>query len=670
MGLIAEVGSAFVTLMPSAKGFGRATEKQVGGEMTTSGRSIGSKFGGMVKVGAAAAVGGAVLLGGFLKGSIEEAREAQKVGALTNAVIKSTGGVANVTAGQVDSLATSISNKTGIDDEAIAAGQNMLLTFTNVRNEVGKGNDIFNRATVTATDMAAAFGGDAVSNSKILGKALNDPIRGVSALTRVGVSFTDQQKKQITTLQESGNVLGAQKLILGELAKQTRGAAASQATAGQKFATTWNNFKEAVGTALLPLLDRLLGALTPIFVTLSSKVGPAFARVGAVIRTVSGVVKGVFASFQGGGASTGPLVSAFGRLKAAAAAFAPTIQRAVAVFKAQFLPILRAVATYILTKVAPAAIRLAATAANNLRPAFNAIIPVVAKVLAKLREWGPTIAKVIGFIGRMIAFSVKLTTAFNGKLVPALIKVASSLAGKLIQAISVTISMIGKIIRACASFNKALVNAGQAVVRFAGAVKSGIAAVAKSFASGVQAAGKFASAVKDKAGDVVQAVGTIPGKAKAALGNLGGLLVSAGQALVQGLINGITSRISALVSKMSELASKVKGFLPGSPVKTGPLKTWNRGGGPGAALVDRIASGLGDTSGVDAAMGRLTSRITVPTTAATLHTTGVGTGAGSGGVAVFHLYDVNDQIIGTMRGEAKASVTAGRTNDAMRRRAR
>jgi hypothetical protein len=94
-----------------------------------------------------------------------------------------------------------------VDDEAIQAGENMLLTFTNVRNEVGKGNDIFNQATRTVQDMAAAFGGDATSNSKILGKALNDPIKGVSALTRVGVSFTEQQKDQIKTLVESANIL-------------------------------------------------------------------------------------------------------------------------------------------------------------------------------------------------------------------------------------------------------------------------------------------------------------------------------------------------------------------------------------------------------------------------------------------------------------------------------
>jgi phage-related minor tail protein len=92
-------------------------------------------------------------------------------------------------------LATAISNKTGIDDEAIQSGENLLLTFTNIRNETGKGNDVFNQATQTITDMSVALGQDMKSSAIQVGKALNDPIKGVTALQRVGVSFTAAQKR-------------------------------------------------------------------------------------------------------------------------------------------------------------------------------------------------------------------------------------------------------------------------------------------------------------------------------------------------------------------------------------------------------------------------------------------------------------------------------------------
>jgi hypothetical protein len=78
----------------------------------------------------------------------------------------------------VDDLANSISKYAGIDDEAIASGENMLLTFTNVRNEVGKGNDIFDQATKAATDMSVALGTDVTGAAKTLGDRTQRPGQG------------------------------------------------------------------------------------------------------------------------------------------------------------------------------------------------------------------------------------------------------------------------------------------------------------------------------------------------------------------------------------------------------------------------------------------------------------------------------------------------------------
>jgi hypothetical protein len=193
----------------------------------------------------------------FFGDSIKEARESQKVNAQTAAVIKSTGGAAHVTAKQFGDLATAISKKTGIDDEQIQSSENMLATFTNVRNEVGKGNDIFSQATQVVTDMSVALGEDGKSAAIQLGKALNDPIKGITALQRVGVTFTAQQRDQIAALVKSGRTLDAQKVILAELTKEFGGSAAAQATAGDKAKVAWKNLEEQVGTALMPVLDQL-----------------------------------------------------------------------------------------------------------------------------------------------------------------------------------------------------------------------------------------------------------------------------------------------------------------------------------------------------------------------------------------------------------------------------
>lgn len=187
------------------------------------GSAIKSGFG--LAVGAIAASGIKDAFAGFVQG----ARDAQKTTQLTEQIIKSTGGVAGVTADQVTKLAESMSLKNGIDDEVIQKGANLLLTFKNVRNEAGEGANVFDRATQAAADLSAAGFGSIEGASVMLGKALNDPLKGISALSRAGVTFTDQQKEQIATLVESGDVLGAQRVILDEIAGQVGGAAEAAA---------------------------------------------------------------------------------------------------------------------------------------------------------------------------------------------------------------------------------------------------------------------------------------------------------------------------------------------------------------------------------------------------------------------------------------------------------
>src|SRR5688572_11733895 len=114
------------------------------------GRSFGMGLGKIVG-GGIAAVGGFRLFSSFLA----DAQESAKIGRITNQIIKSTGGAAKVSASDIDKLAGSLSNKAAIDDELIQSGANLLLTFKNVRNEAGKGNDVFNQATAAALDLSA-----------------------------------------------------------------------------------------------------------------------------------------------------------------------------------------------------------------------------------------------------------------------------------------------------------------------------------------------------------------------------------------------------------------------------------------------------------------------------------------------------------------------------------
>jgi hypothetical protein len=160
-----------------------------------------------------------------VKDAIKDIGNEQRLAAQTAAGIKSTGGAANVTAGQIDEMSMKLMKLSGIEHQQIHDAENVLLTFTGVRNEVGKGNDIFNRASLAVVDLASRMHTTAPQAALQLGKALQDPVRGLAALRREGIMFTKQQEDQIKVLVASGNRLGAQKLIIDEVEKSIGGSA-------------------------------------------------------------------------------------------------------------------------------------------------------------------------------------------------------------------------------------------------------------------------------------------------------------------------------------------------------------------------------------------------------------------------------------------------------------
>ena len=292
-------GGAELKVVPIlAKDFSRSLATQMAGPATRSatktgkdsGRKFGASFSGGIRTGVGPVRGilrgfGPALAGAFgatalvagIKSVTDEAREAAVVGRITTARLKSTGGAANVTAKQVEALAERLSNLVGVDDDLIQAGENLLLTFKGVRNEAGRGNDVFTQATKLALDLAAGMNNGKISAEGLktaniqLGKALEDPVRGITALRRSGVSFTKQQQEQIKTLVKSGDTLKAQKIILKAVAEQFGGTAAASADAGKRFGTFVGNLKERIGGVLLPVLDS-------VATTMLNKVIPAIGK--------------------------------------------------------------------------------------------------------------------------------------------------------------------------------------------------------------------------------------------------------------------------------------------------------------------------------------------------------------------------------------------------------
>jgi lambda family phage tail tape measure protein len=217
-----------------------------GGLEAMSGR-LGAVGSGLARLGPIGLAAGAALAGiGIAVGKgIEEAAKADQSYRRLEAVLKATGFASGLTAKEIAQFADGIEASTLATAEGVEDAAAILATFRSVSGET------FTRALTLAQDMAAVFGQDLSSAATQLGKALEDPIDGLTALRRVGISFSDSQKELIKTLVETGQTADAQRVILDALEGQVGGAGAAEAGgltgATNRLQDAWGNLLEAIG---------------------------------------------------------------------------------------------------------------------------------------------------------------------------------------------------------------------------------------------------------------------------------------------------------------------------------------------------------------------------------------------------------------------------------------
>jgi hypothetical protein len=189
-------------------------------------------------------------------------------------------------------LAEATAMQTGMDNLSIKATQAKLLTFKNLALTADQVGGAFDRANKAALDMAAAGFGSAEGNAVQLGKALENPIKGITALAKSGVTFTEQEKEKIKTLVESGKILQAQEMILKAVETQVGNTATATANDTDKMKEGFAQFQQQLGLALLPVLE----AVTPILLQMASwaKDNPEiFVAIGAAIATIAAAIVAV-----------------------------------------------------------------------------------------------------------------------------------------------------------------------------------------------------------------------------------------------------------------------------------------------------------------------------------------------------------------------------------------
>jgi phage-related protein len=209
----------------------------------------------------------------FGKASAQAALEAGKNTARLEQVFRSMGDTTGSAAKAAEDYASKLSKHIGVDDDAIMKGQALLATFGAVSGETARAAGIFDRATAAGADLAAAGFGTIESNAVQLGKALQDPVKGLAALGRSGVTFTAAQKKQITNLVKHNKLLDAQKIVLGAVEQQVGGTAAATATSADKMNVAFGETEESIGNALLPVLNALAPMLQTIAEFIQKNIG-------------------------------------------------------------------------------------------------------------------------------------------------------------------------------------------------------------------------------------------------------------------------------------------------------------------------------------------------------------------------------------------------------------
>lgn len=242
------------------------------------------------------------VLEGVFKSFINNTSQAEKAVAQLEAVVRSTGGAAGLTTRELTKMASELQKVTTYGDEAIMSAQGLLLTFTKI------GREAFPEALEAVMNVATAMGGDLKGAALQVGKALNDPVLGMTSLTRSGIQFSKAQKDLVKELVDTGNVAKAQQVILKELEVQFGGSArAARDTLGgalQALQEAWGDVFELNGPAAEKMKDnveRLISLITsPAFIEGVQAIGVAmFDAFTGALTAIQAVIMAVRTFFAG-----------------------------------------------------------------------------------------------------------------------------------------------------------------------------------------------------------------------------------------------------------------------------------------------------------------------------------------------------------------------------------
>ncbi len=482
-------------------------------------------FGGLGKTlgklgGAIAATFSVAAITNFAKDSILAAEGVATANARIDQIAKSMNLFGNETQAVSDRLkAYAEANEMNLatDAEVIKATQAKLLTFKELALTADSAGGSFDRATQAAIDLAAAGFGQAETNAVQLGKALNDPIKGITALTRSGITFTEAEKEKIKTLVESGNVLEAQNMVLAAIETQVGGTAAATANASDKMALALDNVKETVGAALLPVFEQLSASLLPLIEELAPMLAEIFTALIPVFDEVGEIIPTLIDGFM-------PLIEVF-----------TDIIVIVARLAVQLLPIFVSILNAILPVIAAILPLLASFLEDLIEPLAPAILEVVDGFMPLIEALLPAFVQLLRTLLPVIT---QLLLDVFLPLAPAIIKVVEAITPLLLTILPPLIDIINTLLIPALSFATAVF---QAIVENGiNVLESGLSTLSAflvPFAEG------FKSVWRDISGFVK--------------GTINGIL-----GFIQGMVNGVVDGVNAVIGALNSIKVTIPDWVP------------------------------------------------------------------------------------------------------------
>ena len=394
-------------------------------------KGIGALVGGAFAIGA---------IGNFVKNAILAAEEAKRANDVLAQLARTSGNLGENTAAATDrmiSFADSQEKILGIEAEVIKGVQGQLLSFKAVGASADEAGGAFDRASMAAFDMAAAGFGSAESNATQLGKALEDPVRGLGALRKAGTTFTAEQQDMIAALVASGDLLGAQNVILSEVESQYGGAAEAAALGSEKLRLALEEVMDVAGEPLLGVFSDLVTGLQPVLTVVGEQLGQVFTDLGPVLGEVVALIPGLLEAFM-------PLIPILGVL---AGLFLEMVAQLLPVFVelfAQLLPVIAELAPIladVFLQVLEALLPVFMQIVEALMPIVVALLPVLAELIVAL---APVIIKLVEAFLPLIEMILPMLVGLIEFLTPILVFLGELLGVVLVAAVEFFVAAFEK----------------------------------------------------------------------------------------------------------------------------------------------------------------------------------------------------------------------------------